>query len=462
MKKAIFILLVSAALSLHAASPKYIFYYIGDGMGMGPAVAAEMYNRQVLGNDMPITMMQFPVSGMCLTYSANSPVTDSAAAGTALSTGFKTKNSMLGMNPDTVAVYSVAKALQLDGYGVGLVTTCAPDDATPGAFFAHVPNRGMYYEIGVQAAHSGYQFMAGGDLRGLKDREGTPTDLLEVLEKNQVTLVRGPQQMEQTVADRVILVGEEGCDANNIGYAIDSVADAMSLVYLTEQCIRQLERLTPEAFFMMVEDGNIDHALHANDGGAAVKDVLRFNEALGLAYDFYKEHPDETLIVVTADHDTGGLAIGGKFTGYNAHLELIDYQRVSKEAFEKYCRSMLKSKRRYDWPDMQRYLTENFGFWSAIKLTEAQEAALKDKFEATFQLRNSEDQKTMYANFNQFAVEVFKIFNDHAGLAFVATSHTGNPVPVFAVGVGAERFTHLNNNIEIPATILDLVKSGSN
>ncbi len=456
MKKSLFLFFIAIALSLSAAQPRYIFYYIGDGMGMGPVVAAEMYNRQVLGNDTPILMMQFPTAGFCLTYSASSPVTDSAAAGTALSTGVKTKNSMLGMDPDTVAVTSVAKILFDHGYGVGLVTTCSPDDATPGAFFAHVPNRGMAYEIDVQAAESGYQFMAGGDLRGWRDRQGNATELPQVLESNNVQLVRGLPALAEVQSDRIILVGEEGCDPNNTGYAIDGDG-AMTLPAMTEACIQHLERVTPDAFFMMVEDGNIDHALHANDGGAAIADVLKFNEALQYAYDFYKQHPDETLIIVTADHDTGGLAIGNKFTGYMAHLELVGCQKVSKEQFEKYCRSILESKRRYDWADMQRYLTENFGFWETITLTEAQDKSLREKFEATFELRNSEDQNTMYANFNQFAVEVFKIFNDHAGFGFIATSHTGNPVPVFAVGVGADKFTHLNNNIEIPATILSLI-----
>ena len=99
----------AATVTASVEEAKYIFYFIGDGMGMGPVMTAETYNREVLKNDKPLTMMQFPTVSWCMTYSANSPVTDSAAAGTALSTGVKTKNSMLGMNPDTVAVTSIAK-----------------------------------------------------------------------------------------------------------------------------------------------------------------------------------------------------------------------------------------------------------------------------------------------------------------------------------------------------------------
>ncbi len=162
------------AVAASAAEPKYIFYYIGDGMGMGPVVAAEMYNRQVRRSDTPLTMFQFPVAGMCLTYSASSPVTDSAAAGTALSTGHKTSNGMLGMSPDTVAVTSMARVLKDDGYGVGIVTSVAADDATPGAFFANVPKRGMYRDIILQGARSGYEFIAGAGLRAELDKKASP------------------------------------------------------------------------------------------------------------------------------------------------------------------------------------------------------------------------------------------------------------------------------------------------
>lgn len=128
-----------ASASAWAQAPKYIFLYIGDGMGMGPVNTAQTYNRTILRADKPLTMMQMPVVGWCTTYSASADITDSAAAGTALSTGYKTKNGMLGQNPDSVAVESMALKLKRMGYGVGIATTVAADDATPGAFYAHVP-----------------------------------------------------------------------------------------------------------------------------------------------------------------------------------------------------------------------------------------------------------------------------------------------------------------------------------
>ncbi|MBD5234080.1 MAG: alkaline phosphatase [Bacteroidales bacterium] len=448
----------AVALSASALPPKYIFLYIGDGMGMGPSMAAEMYNRQVLKNDTPITMMQFPVAGFCMTYSASSPVTDSAAAGTALATGTKTKNEMLGMNPDSIAVYSIASTLKAKGYGIGDITTVAPDDATPGAFYAHVPNRNMTYEIGVQAAESGFEFIGGGGWR-TPAKEGKKS-LFDVFEENNVKVVFGPDSAACIGnAERVVMVNHWGTDPSNMGYSIDSIPGTLTLPFLTNQCLDHLKRVSPDAFFMMVEGGNIDHALHSNDGGTAVKEILNFNNALDIAYQFYKEHPDETLIVVTADHDTGGMTIGNPTLSYNARLQFIDSQKISKLEFQNMLTRSAQKGEKCTWDEMKEILMEKFGFWRGVPVTEKQEEALKKEFNDMIAQRNLADQKTLYATFNGFVAKVFKVFNDAAGIGFVTSSHTGNPVPVFAVGVGADSFKNLNNNIEIPQKIMELVES---
>lgn len=132
-----------AAAGMMAEDARYIFYFIGDGMGMGHVNATEIYNRDVLKNDSPLLMMTFPVASQARTYSASSPITDSAAAGTALSSGYKAKNSMVGMNPDTVPVESIAMDFMKAGFPVGVGTTVQADDATPAAWYAHAADRGM-------------------------------------------------------------------------------------------------------------------------------------------------------------------------------------------------------------------------------------------------------------------------------------------------------------------------------
>jgi alkaline phosphatase len=368
---------------------------------------------------------------------------------------------MLGMAPDTTDVTSIARILKDKGFGVGIATSVAPDDATPGAFYAHVPNRSMYYEIGCQAATSGYDFLCGAGLRGEKDKAGNDTDLLKRMADNKVQIVRGPAEIKNINSDKVFLLNTAGTPNYNIGYTIDSLKDVLNLPLITETCLKHLQKVSPDRFFMMIEGGNIDHALHANDGGAAIKEIINFNEAIKIAYDFYLEHPDETLIVITADHDTGGMALGNTTLKYAANLQYFDYQKVSKEAFSEWCKGLLKSRCIFTWDDMKQYLTENLGFFTHVPVTEAQEKALREKYEATFELRNTDDQKTLYANFNAFAVDVFRLLNDAAGVGFTTMSHAGNAVPLFAVGVGSEQFTSFNNNCEIPRRILNLVEGKS-
>lgn len=443
-------LALGAVLAASAQSPKYIFLYVGDGMGMGPVNAAETYNRMVLRDSEPLLMNTFPVVGWCQTYSASAPVTDSAAAGTAFSTGAKTRNGMLGMNPDTVAVNSVAADLFAAGWGVGIATSVAADDATPGAFYAHVPYRKMYAAIDSAFAVSGYQYLAGAGLQGLAAADGNPTAAARAFTAEGITVVRGPENAMTPVAGRKVLLNPEGSAPWNISYTIDSVSGVLSLPLIAESCLAHLQATSPDRFFVMIEGGNIDHALHANDGGAAVKEILNFNDALAVAFDFYKAHPDETLIIVTADHDTGGMALG-----WNAISGIgnIDYQRVSKEQFSTYCKSLLRDRRIYRWDDMKEYLRENLGLYGPIAVGQQQDERLRNLFDATFELRNTADQETLYANFNAFAVEVFKIFNDAAGFAFTTTGHSGNPVPLYAVGCGADLFKGFNNNIDIAARI---------
>lgn len=447
---------VAASLTATAATPKYIFYYIGDGMGLGPVQAAQNYNRIVLGNSEPLTMLRMPVVSWCVTYSANSDITDSAAAGTALATGSKTRNGMLGMNADTIAVPSVASRLQALGYGVGITTSVAPDDATPGAFYAHVPSRKMFYEIGCQMAESGFQFVAGAGLRGL-GTEDAPTDLLDKFADNNVQIVYGPQEAGNITSEKVLLLNPKGTNESNIGYTVDSPDGVLTLPFIAQTCLDHLKKTSPDKFFMMVEGGNIDHALHANDPGASVKEILAFDEAIGIAFDFYREHPDETLIIVTADHDTGGLVLV-KPRGGKGGLSNVDYQKVSKEQFSEFCKALLKSRMNFTWDDMKEYLADNLGLFSHIKVGEKQEQKLREQFDRTFEQRNSADQQTLYASFNAFAVEVFNILNADSGISFATTSHSGNPVPVFAVGVGADEFRHFNNNDGIAPAIMRIVE----
>lgn len=445
------------AVTAVAAAPKYIFYFIGDGMGPGQVMAAETYNRMTRGSDTELLMMRLPVNAMCTTWSASSPVTDSAAAGTALAAGVKTKNSMLGMGPDSVAVNSIAVDLKEMGYGIGLITNVAPDDATPGAFYAHVPYRGMYYEIGCQAAESGVDFLAGSNLRGTRDGNGIYNALYERFAANGVDVVRSLDGARGSLSRKVLLLDSDTLSTQT-GHAIDSLKKENTLPAVTDVAIGHLMKHTPDRFFLMVENGNIDWAGHANDGATAVKEVICFDQALERAYKFYEQHPDETLIVVTADHETGGMSVGQASTGYNCYTEYVDCQKVSKEFFTNWCRDMIRGNVPYSWVQMKSYLRENLGFWEMIPVSEEMERVLESKFTKTFVTRDGSVSHSLYNDFPEFAQEVYDVVNRRCGFGFTTGNHSGNPVPVFAVGVGSELISGMVDNTDLPRLILRAAK----
>lgn len=437
-----------------AQTPKYIFYFIGDGMGMGPVLAAETYNRTVLENDQYITMLQFPVASAALTYSASSKVTDSAAAGTALSTGTKTRNGMLGMNPDTVPVYSIAKAFKEAGYGVAIATSVPIDDATPGAFYAHVPSRKMGHQIDLDLAASGYDFFAGACMRGMKDPSGDPAEITKALADNGYTVACGTDEYEAHKTDRKIVLLSANTAIEHNGYTIDSVPGYLQLPYVAQACLDHMNMVSPDKFFIMIEGGNIDWACHANDAGAAVKEIINFNQAIDVAYSFYKLHPDETLIVVTADHNTGGMELGVAGGPANPNLKNFDYQRVSIETFQAQCQEWKEAGVTPQWDEMRQYLTDNLGLYGPIAVSDQADALIKEKFNATFIDNTGRDTQTLYTTYNEFVATVFGVLDQATGIGWTTKSHTGDFVPVYATGVGAEQFAPLNNNIEIPAKIL--------
>lgn len=457
MKLRNFVTSIGLIMALAAgAAPKYVFYFIGDGMGMGQVMAANTYRRVALGCDTPMVMMQFPYSGILTTYSASSTVTDSAAAGTALATGHKTNNGVLGLDADSVAVKSMASTLHDQGWGVAFVTTVAPDDATPGAFYAHVPNRGMYYEIGRQAAESGYEFIAGSTWRGATDKDGKSTGLMEYIKSADVDVVTSVDKAKASDKRRVFLYSENPFNNSNVGFTIDSIAGALTLPEMTEAAIEHMMKVSPERFFMMVEGGNIDHVGHGNDGATVAVEVINFDQALRKAYDFYLQHPDETVIIVTADHETGGMSIGNGHVGYTSHTEYIPYQRMSKDMFSRQGSELLK-KGTPTWEEVKEFTAERTGLWSHVPVSDKQEQHLKELYEkAVGQQGDETGEQTLYASYSSLASEIYKVLNTNQGFGWTSGGHTGNPVPVYAIGEGMEQFGSWLDNTQIAPRLLKL------
>lgn len=454
----VMIMLAVCQICAKSNGAKYIFYFIGDGMGMGHINVAETYNRDVLKNSDPLLMLQFPVASQVRTYSASSPITDSAAAGTALSTGYKTRNGMIGMAPDTTDVYSITRNFMNAGWHVGVASTVAGNDATPASFYAHVASRNDSKIIASQAVNSGISFIGAPIFKGLSDNNNHANWEMTMQKAGGYTLVRGFEEYQSAVAakrpEKVLMLGATHF-GDQAGYTIDSIPGALTIAQLTKACLQQLYTPREPGFFMMIEAGNIDWAAHANDGGAVIKEILNFQQAIDVAYQFYLKHPDETLIVITADHDTGGLALGRGDNKNITNLNLIDYQKISKDRFADYFKNFVKKNNANPtWDEVSGYIQDNLGFWNQIPLTSEETESLKKAYNDTFVTSSALDEKTLYNDFNYFTKEVFDILNRHYGIGFTTSNHTGNPVPLYAIGVGSDLFKYHLNNTDIPRLIL--------
>ena len=278
-------------------------------------------------------------------------------------------------------------------------------------------------------------------------------------QKNGYTLARGYDDFvsKSDKADKLILFQTEEASKvhrDAIPYAIDRKEGDLALSDITGAAIRFLSKDLSKGFFLMVEGGKIDWACHSNDAATAFREVMDLNESVRQALQFYEEHPDETLIVISADHETGGLVLG---TGeYALNLQALQYQRVSETGFT----SILNGLRRQTgnhvaWEQVEEALKANFGFWNEVKLTEAQEKRLRDVFDRTFTGESVEMEKSEYAQDEPLAAEAVRVLNEIALIGWVSGGHSAGYVPVFAIGAGADLFQGRMDNIEIPARIAE-------
>jgi alkaline phosphatase len=442
---------------------KYVFYFIGDGMGTNQVLAAEMYRSAVQGKPLgrvQTLMTQMPYMGHLSTHSASNGITDSSAAGTCLATGTKTTNGTMGLSPEGDTLRTIAEELKADGWGIGIMTTVAIDHATPGAFYGHDRKRSHYYELGTQLCYSGFDFFGGAGFhypQGKKDDKDI--NLYRLAEKQGYTIAHGYKEALslQSSAEKMILVqeGDTGMHhGENLPYTIDRKEGELKLAEIVSTAIPFLEQRY-ERFFMMVEGGMIDYACHGDDGRTAIEEVWNMDEAMQVAWDFYRKHPDETLIVVTADHETGGMALGN--SDYTLHLDLLQYQRCSAWILSDLFTQLFKNNKRPTWQQVQQLYREQLGFWDKVEISHEEEAELKALYKAAV-CHKGKDTKTMYKTINQLGDAGIQLLNKKAHLGWTSHAHTAHAVPVFAIGVGAENFTGWHDNTEIVPLIWKAIK----
>ena len=349
MKKLIYTLFFVLISVVANGQAKYVFYFIGDGMGVNQVNGTEMYYAELQNGRIgvePLLFTQFPVATMATTFSATNSVTDSAAAGTALSTGKKTYNHAISVGEDKKPMETIAEKAKKAGKKVGVATSVSVDHATPAAFYAHQPDRNMYYEIALDLPKANFDFYAGGGFQKptkTHDKKDAPS-IFPIFEEAGYTVARGYNDYKAKAdkAQKMILIQEEGKNPGCLPYAIDREEDDLTLAQITESAIDFLKKGKDKGFFLMVEGGKIDWATHSNDAATVFNEIKDMDAAVKVAYEFYKKHPKETLIVITADHETGGIVLGSG--RYDLNLKVLQYQKKSTDGLSKRISELRKSK----------------------------------------------------------------------------------------------------------------------
>lgn len=468
-------------------APKYVFLFIGDGMSypqiqstsdfLGALNDADYRQAQpslddnggaILDGPEYLNFMNFEAAGSAVTYDSNSFAPDSASTATSISTGYKTYSGSINVDETgTISYETIAEQLHAQkGYSVGVITSVNLNHATPAAFYAHQASRNDYYDIGLELIDSGFEYFAGGGLLKPTGAEGDQADLYALAEKAGYHVVKTQAEAEQVTGGPVVIIDEHLADSDAMAYEIDRTDDMWALADYVEKGIEVLSQ-DKDGFFMTCEGGKIDWACHANDAGSTVSDTLALADAVQVAVDFAKQHADETLILVTGDHETGGLTIGYAGTDYDTYLTNLTSQKISYAQFdEQYVAKYKENKTSF--ADAMKDVEKLFGLKlkgeasDKLVLTDYEVRRLKDAYALAMSDYDSskytQEQYALYGTYNPFSVTITHILNNKSGIDFTSYSHTGLPVAVFADGVGADSFKGYYDNTAIYTKLASMLK----
>lgn len=458
-------LLVTGA-AFAARAPKYVFLFVGDGMSVNHVNAAQMYKAALEGElgVQPLCFTQFPVVGYATTYSANNLVTDSAASATAIATGVKTSQGRVGLDAEENRLLSVAELAKSCGKKVAILSNLGVGGATPAGFYAHQKSRSSYDRIFEDLLTSGFDFFAGSTIDLTDD---------------------SPEKLEESYKDRVGRLEEAGYTfAHNAGEFASSyeAAQKMLLSPLVEEPVQLVMDSNParlglrdmldcaltflmkdgcrKGFFIMAEEDTIDGQSHGNDAASMVNEVLDFDKSIQLAYEFYLRHPKKTAIIVTADHETGGLTLKGNKP---ADYRLLACQKGTKIALTKKLRDQMRSQEEVvSWEQVKDMLKESLGFWDTVALEPEEEEILRKEYDKTVARRDEGHvvDPFAYADHAKIVHRAVTILDAKAGIGWASSSHTSGVVPVYAVGPRTGIFSSQNDNAMIGPKIAKIAGYG--
>ncbi len=434
---------------LEAKAPKYVFLFIGDGLSFPQRMAAQEFVRTNGRGELLIN--RFPVQSATTTRAANQFITDSAASGTAIACGEKTVVGRIGMDVTGKRnLESIAAVAQKNGRKTAIITSVTLNHATPSAFYGHRLNRGMYYELGEDLIASGFDYFGGGGIARPTGNDKSRPNIYQLAQKAGYTVCLTPDEVRtfKPGSGKVIAVGSDGA----LPYALDKKPGDLKLADFVRQGIAHCDN--PKGFFMMCEGGAIDWLCHANDAVGTFHEVLEFDDAVKVAWDFYRKHPEDTLIVVTGDHETGGLTLGFAGTKYKSFFEVLAGQKATVFGLGR----MLPEK--MVWEDAKKFVTANSGLlFNAGKADKKNPALLsaKEAKELEKAFAKQFPKGKLNKKSNVFAQTIVRLVNNKAGLAWSTGAHTALPVNTTAAGKNAEIFNGMIDNTDIAIKLKKMV-----
>lgn len=461
MKKILFAMLCAVSVQVFAAGPKYLFLFIGDGMSIPQRMTAEEFSRKSGGGSLAMNAM--PFSATTRTCSADSLVTDSAAAATAIACGEKTRNHYVGVDPEGAPLYSSATAAKKAGRKVGIITTVTITHATPAGFYAHTKNRGDSYGIALDLAESGFDFFAGGGLDVSERNSKNSKRFKECGDAYEYVKSKG-YRIVKTKEDFLALKPGDGKVLTKFtNGALENAIDAdPSQPTLAEMVSKGIEMLDGDAgFFMMAEGGRIDWAGHGNDAATNLRDVLALDEAVKVALAFQEKHPDDTLVVVTGDHETGGMSMGFAGTGYALYMDRLANQTMSVGKFEGKVAKMFEKNPGLTFDDIKPVLATAFGFKfrgpgvaddDPMRLHSAEVKDIRAAFDHDVEFHKSKvEENTQYDGEKRYLLggACRLVMSHKCGIGWSSGAHTAMPVLTTAKGPFAERFSGFIENCDI-------------
>lgn len=455
------ILRITNVIPTSPKKPKYIFYFIGDGMGLNHILGTEQYNAEKSGKGgiELLNFSKFPIRNFVTNHSASTLVSDSAAAGTALATGCKTTNTYIGIDSENRKLRSLTDVASDEGYMVGLVTNVGINHATPSSFYGHTSDRFAFPKLIDDYINSDVAFIAGAtliDAKRVKSATNTKiistAELAERVRNAGIHLTSNAEEAGNIVGNRVALV-EYDKKNKTLPYVLDRKGGEPSLIDYTKAAINYLSNNTKDGFFLMVEGGKLDYASHEQDAVASFLEVNEFAATIDLALAFAKQHPKETLIVVTSDHETGGMSLG--YDNYEVRMNMLMGQKASSIELTRIVQDMRAEGKR-DWNEYKQVLNDYLGLWSLVPVSKEEEALLKRDFYDIF-LKYGPMVSGLYNNSEVLVYDAVRILNRAASIEWTSMLHTGLYTPIFAIGIGEREFIDCRDQTDIPKVLADLM-----